>query len=149
MIQVDETTQEFYKQMPFSAEEWGQTPQTVQGFVLSTVKRLQELETELATLREQVNRNSRNSSQPLSGDGSSVPRKTSKRTKSGRKRGAQKGHKGTRQKLVSIEQVKDSYDIKPEKCSCCGHGLRQVHFETLRKEIEEHRVLSWRVGTGR
>ncbi len=51
MIQVDETTQEFYKQMPFSAEEWGQTPQTVQGFVLSTVKRLQELETELATLR--------------------------------------------------------------------------------------------------
>ena len=123
--------------MPFSAEEWVQTPQTVQGFVLSMVVRLQELEAELTTLREQVNRNSRNSSQPPASDGPGVPRKTTKRSKSGRKRGAQKGHKGTRRKLVPVEQVKESFDLKPEKCSRCGHELSGADVEPHRHQVTE------------
>ena len=88
MTQVDETTQEeYYEQMPFSAEEWAQTPRAVQEFVVSTVARLQVVEAELATLRERVNRNSSNSSRPPSSDGPGVPPKTSKRAKSGRKQG--------------------------------------------------------------
>ena len=50
-------------QMPFSAEEWSQTPPSVQEFMLFLVMRVQALEAEVIGLREQVNRNSHNSSQ--------------------------------------------------------------------------------------
>ncbi len=59
--------------MPFSAEEWEQTPEAVQEFVLSLVVRGQELESEVVVLRERVNRNSGNSSQPPSSDGPEAP----------------------------------------------------------------------------
>jgi len=56
MAQTDETAQnEFHKQMPFSAEEWAQTPKAVQDFVLALLARIQNMEAELADLREQVN----------------------------------------------------------------------------------------------
>ena len=73
MIQVNEAAPETNSdQMPFSAEEWAQTPQAVQGFVLALVGRVQALEAELALLREQVNRHSGNSSQPPSSDASQL-----------------------------------------------------------------------------
>jgi hypothetical protein len=50
--------------MPFSAEEWRQTPPAVQEFVLSLLARVEALEAEVVELREQLNRNSGNSSQP-------------------------------------------------------------------------------------
>ena len=138
MTQVDETTQEeYYEQMPFSAEEWAQTPRAVQEFVVSTVARLQVVEAELATLRERVNQNSSNSSRPPSSDGPGVPPKTSKRAKSGRKRGAQKGHKGTTRKLVSLDQVKESFDVKPEECSRCGHPLSGTDSKPYRHQVTE------------
>jgi len=52
--------------LPFTAEEWAQTPESVQGFVLSLLHRMQELEEEIGELKERVNRNSQNSSQPPS-----------------------------------------------------------------------------------
>jgi hypothetical protein len=87
------------EQMLFSAEEWTQTPVAVQGFVLSLIVRLQALETEVADLREQLNRNSRNSSQPPSNDGPDVS-PPPRRAKSERKRGGQPGHKGTPRKIA-------------------------------------------------
>ena len=138
MIQADETSQEeCYEQMPFSAKEWAQTPEPLLEFVVSMVARMQELEAELSTLRERVNRNSHNSSQPPSSDGPGVPRKTSKRAKSGRKRGAQKGHKGTTRKLVPLEQVKESFDVKPEECSHCGHPLSGTDSSPHRHQVTE------------
>lgn len=110
------------EQMPFTAEEWAQTPVAVQEFVLSLITRLQALETEVADLREQLNRNSRNSSQPPSGDGPDVP-PPSQQSKSERKCGGQPGHKGTTRKLVPLEQVKASHDLKPEICRGCGQML--------------------------
>jgi transposase len=138
MTQVDETTQEeYYEQMPFSAEEWAQTPRAVQEFVVSTVARLQVVEAELSTLRERVNKNSSNSSRPPSSDGPGVSPKTRKHAKSGRKRGAQKGHKGTTRKLVPLEQVKESFDVKPEECSRCGHPLSGTDTEPHRHQVTE------------
>jgi hypothetical protein len=61
------------EQMPFSDEEWAQTPEAVQEFVLSLIVRVQALEAEVAALREQVNRNSRNSTKPPYRDGPEVP----------------------------------------------------------------------------
>lgn len=51
--------------MPFSVEEWAQTRPAIQEFVLSLLVRVQALEAEVAVLREQLNRDSGNSSQPI------------------------------------------------------------------------------------
>jgi hypothetical protein len=48
--------------MSISAADWGQTPQSVRNLVMTFLVRIQALEAEVAQLREQVNRNSRNSS---------------------------------------------------------------------------------------
>lgn len=80
------------QQVPFSEEEWAQTPPAVQEFGLALVARVQALEAELSTLRERVNRNSHNSSKPPSSDGLDVPPKANKRVRSKRKRGAQPGY---------------------------------------------------------
>jgi transposase len=125
------------EQAPFSQREWAQTPQAVREFVLALVARVQELEAEVSALREQVNRNSRNSSKPPSSDGPGVPPKPRKRAKGKRKRGGQPGHKGTTRKLVPIEQVKDSHDIKPETCRKCGHALRGQDPEPHRHQVTE------------
>jgi hypothetical protein len=64
MTQSNEVTQEMLlNQIPFSAVEWEQTPKAVQEFILSLMTQVQALEVEVATLRERVNRNSRNSFQ--------------------------------------------------------------------------------------
>jgi len=132
---VQETQSE---QMPFTEQEWAQTPPAVQEFVLAMIARVQKLEAELAALREQVKRNSRNSSKPPSSDGPDVPPKPRKPSKSKRKRGGQPGHEGTTRKLVPIEQVKDSHDIKPQTCHKCGHALEgQEDSEPYRHQVIE------------
>jgi transposase len=125
------------EQTPVSEEEWAQTPPAVQEFVLALIAHVQELETEVSALRERVNRNSRNSSKPPSSDGPDVAPKPRKRAKSKRKRGGQPGHKGTTRKLVPIEQVKDSYAIKPETCRKCGHALEGQDPEPHRHQVTE------------
>jgi transposase len=138
MTQSNEATQEILPdQMPFSLEEWEQTPKAVQEFILSLVTQVQALEVEVATLRERVNRNSRNSSQPPSSDGSDIPPKPRRPVKSGRKRGAQKGHQGTTRKLVPVEQVKAVHDVKPEVCRACGHELTGEDPRPYRHQVTE------------
>ncbi len=137
MVQPSSETQETNsEQMPFSAEEWVQTPVAVQEFVLSVIVRLQALEIEAADLREQLNRNSGNSSQPPSSDGPDVP-PPPPQTKSGRKRGGQPGHKGTTRKLVPLEQVKASHDLKPEICRRCRHTLTGEDPAPYRHQVTE------------
>lgn len=125
------------EQIPFSAAEWAQTPKAVQEFVLSLVAHVQALETEVAALRERVNRNSGNSSQPPSSDGPEVPPKQRQRAESGRKRGAQRGHKGTKRKLVPVEQVKEVHDVKPDVCRDCGQELAGEDPEPHRHQVTE------------
>ena len=125
------------EQTSFSEEEWAQTPSAVQEFVLALVAHVQELEAELSVLRERVNRNSRNSSKSPSSDGPDAPPRPRKRAKGKRKRGGQPGHEGTTRKLVPIEQVKDSYDIKPETCRKCGHTLEGRDPEPHRHQVTE------------
>lgn len=109
-------------QTPFSDEDWAQTPLAVQEFLLSLIVHVQKLEAEIAKLSEQVKRNAHNSSKPPSSDGPEVPPNQASEPKASASVG-QPGHKGTTRKLVPIEQVKESHDIKPEVCRQCGHGL--------------------------
>lgn len=125
------------EQMPFSAEEWAQTPPAIQEFVLSLLVRVQVLEAEVAVLREQLNRNSDNSSQPPSSDGPERASKPRRRPKSERRRGGQPGHPGTTRKLVPLEQVKASYDLKPPVCHQCGHPLAGAAAEPYRHQVTD------------
>jgi transposase len=123
--------------MPFSAEEWVQTPPAVQEFVLSLLVRVEALEAEVAALREQLNRNSDNSSQPPSSDGPKKVSKPGRRPKSERQRGGQPGHTGATRKLVPLEQVKASYDLKPPVCHQCGHHLTGEDPEPYRHQVTD------------
>jgi transposase len=123
--------------MPFSAEEWNQTPPAVQEFVLSLVTRVAALEAEVAELRERLNRNSNNSSQPPSSDGPEVASKPPRSPKRNRPQGGQPGHQGTTRNLVPFEQVNQSYDLKAAQCRQCGHPLHGTDPEPYRHQVTD------------
>jgi hypothetical protein len=125
-------------QMPFTAEEWDQTPPAVQQFVLTLLVTLQSVQAENADLQERFNRHSGNSSRPPSSDGPEVERKPRSQTKNeGRNRGGQPGHKGTTRLLIPVEEVKEVKDHKPEACRHCGHELAGEDPEPRRHQVTE------------
>jgi transposase len=101
------------------------------------VTRVEALEAEVAELREQLNRNSGNSSQPPSSDGPEVTSKPARHSKQNRQRGGQPGHKGASRKLVPLEQVKKSYDLKADQCHQCGHQLDGTDPEPYRHQVTD------------
>ena len=124
--------------MPVSAEDWAKTPASVQALVIGLMARFQALEVDVARLREQVNRNSGNSSQPPSSDGPGVVKgKKGEKKRSGRSRGGQPGHPGTRRELVAVEELKAEYDIKPRICRCCGEELAGEDAHPYRHQVAE------------
>jgi transposase len=124
--------------IPVSAEDWVQTPKSVQALVVSLLSRLQALEVEAARLREQLNRNSGNSSQPPSSDGLGVVKgKGGEKKRSGRKRGGQMGHVGAQRKLVPVEELKAEYDVKPATCGGCGEILSGEDPHPYRHQVAE------------
>jgi len=124
--------------LPMSAEDWVQTPKSVQALVVGLLARLQAVEAEVARLREQLNRNSGNSSQPPSSDGAGVVHHTgAEKKRSGRKRGGQAGHPGAQRKLVAVEDLKAEYDVKPSTCRCCGESLSGEDLYSYRHQVAE------------
>ena len=59
--------------LPTSEEDWNQTPAAVQALLLTLWQQVTELRAEVAQLREQIGRNSQNSSQPPSSDPPNAP----------------------------------------------------------------------------
>ena len=123
--------------LPFTAEEWSQTPERVQLFVLSLLHRVESLETTVTELQEQVNRNSQNSSQPPSSDGPEQAPPKESAPKEGRKRGGQAGHKKHERPLLPIEQVKEVVEVKPSSCRKCGHTLTGEDESPVRHQVTE------------
>jgi transposase len=75
----------------------------------------------IAELEAKVNQNSSNSSRPPSSDPPWADRpRPNPRNKGKRPRGGQKGHEGHRRELVPPEQVRNTCDVHPEHCGCCG-----------------------------
>lgn len=80
---------------------------------------LEAKDEEIARLKEQLGKNSKNSSKPPSSDGYKKPNPKSSRTKSGKKPGAQNGHQG---KHLSIPDCDKKYEYHmPSCCSGCPH----------------------------
>lgn len=109
---------------------------------------------QVAKLNELLGRNSRNSHLPPSSDGpgSSSSGGTSghRKLKPGRKRGGQKGHRGSHRELLPPERVDTLVDLFPEVCLGCASQLPRVvdlaacRYQQL--ELRDHRphVTQWR-----
>jgi transposase len=133
-----------------SEADWQATPASVRAFILVQQQEIQALRqandelrsqltalaTELASLREQVGRSSRNSSKPPSSDGPGF-KPPARRKGSGRKRGAQPGHPGSGPELLPIERVDAVVDHHPEACRRCGSLLAGEDPEPLRHQLIE------------
>ncbi len=131
-------------------QDWDHTPLSVQMILIvlwqanqgfrPQVAALQEqvavLQAEVERLREQANRNSRNSSKPPSSDPPHM-RQYPKREKSGRKRGGQKGHAGKGRKLQPIERVSRVVVSKPTSCRQCGALLLGEDPNPERHQVSE------------
>lgn len=128
-----------------SAEDWAMTPASVRALVAALVARIEVLEKEVADLREQLGKNSRNSSKPPSSDPpgtSTPPPKGSKR-----KRGAQRGHTKHSRERLSADRV---VDCVPETCAHCAHALegrdpepdwhQVVEIPVVLREVTEYQM---------
>lgn len=129
--------------LSISQWDWEQTPLLVQIVILTLLQdnqllkqRVDKLEDEMAKLREQVNKNSRNSSKPPSSDGPQTPPRP-KAELSGRKAGGQKGHYGHARKLKPPEQVQRLVVCKPDTCLQCGALLLGEDPQPQRHQVSE------------
>jgi transposase len=87
-------------------------------------------------------KNSHNSSQPPSRDGTDGKQQTNeKRRRQGKKRrpGGQPGHPGRQRELVPKERVDERQEHVPEECRRCGRDLGEVpaDSEPLRHQVAE------------
>jgi len=114
--------------------------------------KLAELSEQVSKLTELLGRNSRNSHLPPSSDGpgSSGGAAGTGQPKSGRKRGGQKGHRGSHRELLAAERVDTFVELFPEVCLGCACGLpRVVDIAACRHqqlELRDHRphLTEWR-----
>lgn len=129
--------------LPISEEDWQRTPPAVQAVVVALWQQVEELQAlgealqaEVARLREQVGRNSQNSSQPPSSDAPSAPARP-KQPPSGRSAGGQKGHAGHGRALKSVEAVQQVVNLKPTCCGICGALLLGEDPAPVRHQVTE------------
>ena len=108
--------------------------------------RIEEQAAQLATLmaameklQEEVRKNSSNSNLPPSSDGPGAASRgvrKSKKAKSERKRGGQKGHKGSHRALLPAEDVDAFVHLYPEACEACARPLPEV-FDPEAKRYQQ------------
>jgi transposase len=110
------------------------------------VEQVANLNAKIDKLLEQLGENSKNSHKPPSSDGPGSRGKntTSKKPKkSGRKRGGQKGHRGSHRELVPVEAVDAFVDLYPDFCVGCAATLPPRFDEHARRyqqlELCDHR----------
>lgn len=109
------------------------------------------LKAQVAELLERLNQNSSNSHKPPSSDPpANRKQRRAKAKDKRRKRGGQKGHKGSRRELLPPEQVDQVVDHFPNECEDCWrplpetpdpHATRYQHTEVppIRPHTTEHR----------
>jgi transposase len=93
-------------------------------------RKVEELTQLVMSLKDQVNRNSRNSHLPPSSDGPGG-RGTSNKDKGegSRKRGGQPGHGGSKRELITADEVDRVVELYPAECESCWAPLPQVRDE--------------------
>jgi transposase len=130
-----------------SREDWEKTPESVKRLITNLMeqmgRRIAALEEQCATLKaenqtlkEQIKRNSKNSSQPPSQDITKGFQPKPK-TQGKKNRGGQAGHEGHQRPLYPIEQCQSVQDYYPDECIVCGKPLTVEAGEPYRVQIIE------------
>ncbi len=97
--------------------------------VVALEAQLRKQEERIAELERRLSRNSQNSSVPPSQDPPEAPPRK-RAPSSGRKRGAQHGHKGHGRRLAPIQAVDEVIEHWPERCPC-GHRFTPAEHRPL------------------
>lgn len=129
-----------------SDADWERTPASVRRLLAALFERVVTLEAEVAVLREQVGKTSRNSSKPPSSDPPGAPKPPPK-PPTGRPRGGQKGHRRhERQRLPADTTV----DCRPPRCAHCTHALtgtdpapdwhQVIEIPAVLRQVTEYRL---------
>lgn len=108
---------------------YDQGPDAVVALITQLFDVIERLEARVTELERQVQRNSRNSSQPPSADGLKKPPPRSQRRPSGRRPGGQPGHPGETLKQVAHPDVIQRHPAG--QCAACGRGLHQIPLDRL------------------
>ena len=99
--------------------------------------KISQLEALIASLQEQLRKNSQNSSKPPSSNPPSFQRAPKPPT--GKKQGAQKGHKGHKRDLFPAAQVDAFVSQFPAQCEGCESPLVGEDPAPLRHQVVEIR----------
>ena len=96
--------------------------------IAALLAQVEALTKQVAELTEKLAQNSRNSHLPPSSDPPGSAGKTGHggKPKSERRRGGQRGHRGTRRTLVPPEQVNEIIDLYPAECENCWKALPEI-----------------------
>ena len=98
-------------------------PPTRSPRIAELEQRVEELTQLVVRLKEQLERNSRNSGKPPSGDSPEQRAERRGKGSSGGKRGGQPGHSGSKRELLPVEQVSEFKNLFPPKCESCWLAL--------------------------
>lgn len=122
-----------------AAPAQGELPQTL-GECHAVIDELRsqvgKLQAHVTTLEERLTLDSSNSSKPPSTDGPASGKRMPRRC-SGRKRGAQKGHKGHHRALLDEQQVQQIIECKPAEVCECGAAVEALADEPIRHQVFE------------
>lgn len=104
-------------------------------------RKVEDLTQLVLTLKERLDRNSGNSSQPPSSD--SPQQRAERRAKgaTGGKRGGQPGHSGSKRELVPPEEVSEFKPLFPQECENCFSPLPQTSDAVQRHQTVDLPVL--------
>lgn len=140
------SNQDFSPQdLGISEEDWQRTPPSVRVLVDVLQKRVAQIE-------ELLKLNSETSSKPPSSDKPGHKHEKKGKLPSGKRRGAQPGHKGRRREPLPPEQVDEFRVYKPEACCHCGEALggddpqprrwQVTDIPPIRPVVTEHQIHS-------
>ena len=104
---------------------------TVRALFEAQTKLTRALEARIQALEDQLAKNSRNSSKPPSSDGLKKPKPKSRRQKSGKPSGGQKGHVGYRLEPVEKPQHTEVHPVL--ECQHCHTDLTGVEVHKVEK----------------
>jgi transposase len=116
--------------------------------IVELEEKIKELTALVLTLKEQLERNSRNSGQPPSSDS---PQQRAKRQGKGAggKRGGQPGHSGSKRDLVPAEEVDEFKNLFPAECENCWAALPPTldlfaqRFQTVELPQPKAHITEW------
>ena len=113
------TKDEMIKQLSQQVESLASTVDSLNATIDAQTELIARLNQTIQELKEQLNRNSKNSSKPPSSDGFKKPATKSLRKPSGKKAGGQNGHPGTH--LAVMTAPDEIVTHMPSACGGCRH----------------------------